>query len=365
MLTTCQRWETTPWDYSSCRFVNFHPDGTGKIVFAYGQTVYADIKFRFELPESGLLRLTFLHSPRIYPWSEDFVPTDLNRTKTTQFTLIEQEEHFPMNIVRHTKHVTHYIKFETSPYPEGLAFPYETPLTFYGYLTENMLSERHLPIDFRVGLRRFASGVASCSLQPVPDGYNLFQEMAKKVEYAMAHGVVPPDGHIYNYTPWLVKKDDTIGRIFAVFLNHWKPTSIEEWDNQFPYTTPDYRAGQWLKAYCIPEYQPHPPLKAWEAEIHDGRDWKAVIQQFALLFGTGTLEPDILRNLNYVERLVDEPSRLEIVFAVLGNVLEIDLEGKVTNQEWAFRRAAEMAKTWCLSGYEPAQPFADWETELL
>ena len=57
-------------------------------------------------------------------------------------------------------------------------------------------------------------------------------------------------------------------------------------------------------------------------------------------------------------------SPLEMVFAVLTNVLNIDAQGRPLNTAEAWRRAVEMA-CWLLDRSQPATPFSRQETVLV
>src|SRR5262249_2435439 len=56
-------WSATPWNYSSARFLMLQADGTGRLIYGYGQTIYAIILCCWEVPSAGSLRLTYLESP--------------------------------------------------------------------------------------------------------------------------------------------------------------------------------------------------------------------------------------------------------------------------------------------------------------
>jgi hypothetical protein len=56
ILTASHAWSATPDNYSSLRSVMLGRDGTGTVIYGYGQTIYAKIDCRFEAPsraESG------------------------------------------------------------------------------------------------------------------------------------------------------------------------------------------------------------------------------------------------------------------------------------------------------------------------
>ena len=53
ILTASHAWSATPENYSSLRSVMLGRDGTGTVLYGYGQTIYAKIDCRFEVPEAG------------------------------------------------------------------------------------------------------------------------------------------------------------------------------------------------------------------------------------------------------------------------------------------------------------------------
>ncbi|MBP0457971.1 DUF7677 family protein [Streptomyces montanisoli] len=57
-------------------------------------------------------------------------------------------------------------------------------------------------------------------------------------------------------------------------------------------------------------------------------------------------------------------SSLEQVFAIYGNVLEVDGNGEVLNDGDAQYRAAQWIRRHCDPTYEVEPPFQAWETEL-
>ena len=93
----------------------------------------------------------------------------------------------------------------------------------------------------------------------------------------------------------------------------------------------------------------------------DTPGWMAVVVWFADALARDSLEP------------VPSPSRLlhlnggsplEMVFAVLTTVLDIDAQGRPLNTAQAWRRAAEMAH-WLLDRAAPTMPFTAAETVLV
>ena len=61
VLTSTRAWCATPTDYNSLISVRFRADGSGDMVFGYGQTIYAEIQIHFEIIEQGRIDGRQLH----------------------------------------------------------------------------------------------------------------------------------------------------------------------------------------------------------------------------------------------------------------------------------------------------------------
>ena len=95
-----------------------------------------------------------------------------------------------------------------------------------------------------------------------------------------------------------------------------------------------------------------------------GNDISAELRLFAFYLSNGTLGMEILKGINYTDRILNEPTALEMIFAIFANVLEIDENGKVLNGEVVQKRVAQYIRTWFDRNYVVEPPFEDWETEL-
>jgi len=135
ILTLSRLWVATPWDYSSARWLRFKGDGTSEICFGYRQTIYALIKFEFEIIKEKTFKITYLDSPALAEdvYFKGFTPSQNNQSKDINFQLDEE-------IFTETKSITgrdfkYFWKLQLSgsPFPDELVFPYEIPLTFYGH----------------------------------------------------------------------------------------------------------------------------------------------------------------------------------------------------------------------------------------
>ncbi|MEU9689425.1 DUF7677 family protein [Amycolatopsis japonica] len=93
-------------------------------------------------------------------------------------------------------------------------------------------------------------------------------------------------------------------------------------------------------------------------------DVRASLRFFAFYLANGTIDVDLLDGFDYRPALFQFGSSLEQVFAIYGNVLEVDEEGNVLNEGDAQYRAAQWIRRLCDPAYEVEPPFQPWETEL-
>jgi hypothetical protein len=132
VLTGCGGWTATPGDYKSMRSLRFAPDGTGQVLYGYGQTICAVIACRFAVIEPDWLEWVYLESPP-YQWFKGFRPEDGNGRKALRAVLTAGEFTFSEAWVSHSSLFRWRLDLGGSPYPEGLSFPYSVPTTFYGH----------------------------------------------------------------------------------------------------------------------------------------------------------------------------------------------------------------------------------------
>ena len=134
VLTSSRVWESTPHDYSSMRYLQFQSDGNGLAMYGYGQTIYAEIAFRFSIADDTL-NLIYLNSEP-YQHFLGFTPTDQTRCKTLLFKLTEGDYTFKMTVVRLKYRFSTKLSLSASPYPDGIDFPYSVPTDFFGFREE-------------------------------------------------------------------------------------------------------------------------------------------------------------------------------------------------------------------------------------
>ncbi|MGI5486737.1 DUF7677 family protein [Microtetraspora malaysiensis] len=93
-------------------------------------------------------------------------------------------------------------------------------------------------------------------------------------------------------------------------------------------------------------------------------DVRASLRFFAFYLANGTLDMELLEDIDYRPALMQFGSTLEMVFTIFTNVLEIDENGLVINEGDAQLRAAQWIRHYCDPSYVVDPPFQPWETEL-
>ncbi len=90
--------------------------------------------------------------------------------------------------------------------------------------------------------------------------------------------------------------------------------------------------------------------------------FSGALRTFAYFIASGTHYQ--LEDVEYLQLFGEEPSAIEMAFAIYANVLELDKNGTVLNAKYAEKRATDYIKSYCQSGYEVQPPYEDWETTL-
>lgn len=179
--------------------------------------------------------------------------------------------------------------------------------------------------------------------------------------FLVGNGSLLPDDIDFDYEAYLMRKDDALGCVFAVYLNNLHARLSWGGDHN-----PSHRAAQWLMHYCVTDYHVAPPFEPWELQGNKSTgDAFDAVKLFALLLGQCALEPGILDGVDYIPYLFNGGSFLESIFAVFTNVSRVNSEGHVLNATQAQRRAAQYIRQ-CIDKYYHAVPLFDqWELELV
>lgn len=87
------------------------------------------------------------------------------------------------------------------------------------------------------------------------------------------------------------------------------------------------------------------------------------VRLFSFWVANRTVGLPLLEGVDY-SCIFEEPSALEMTYAIFINVLELDEEGVVLNAKHAEHRAAQCIRSYVERGYVVEPPFEDWETSL-
>jgi len=91
-------------------------------------------------------------------------------------------------------------------------------------------------------------------------------------------------------------------------------------------------------------------------------DFSGALRTFAYFMTSGTHY--MLEGVPYLELYGEDPSAIEMVYAIFANVIELDENGDVLNFTYAQKRATDYLKSYYDQSYVVAPPFENWEMEL-
>lgn len=91
-------------------------------------------------------------------------------------------------------------------------------------------------------------------------------------------------------------------------------------------------------------------------------DFSGALRTFAYFMASGTHY--MLKDVEYLNLYGEDPSAIEMAFAIFANVLEMDREGQVLNFTYAQKRATDYIKSYCNPLFVVSPPFEAWEQEL-
>ena len=90
--------------------------------------------------------------------------------------------------------------------------------------------------------------------------------------------------------------------------------------------------------------------------------FSGALRTFAYFISSGTHYQ--LEGIDYLSLYGQEPSAIEMTFAIFVNVLELDEEGIVLNAKYTEKRATDYLRSYCDSSFKVNPPFEGWEIEL-
>ena len=72
----------------------------------------------------------------------------------------------------------------------------------------------------------------------------------------------------------------------------------------------------------------------------------------------------MLEDVSYLELYGNDPSAIEMAYAIFANVLEMDEAGEVLNFTYAQKRATDYLRSYCNPLFQVSPPYEEWEMEL-
>lgn len=86
------------------------------------------------------------------------------------------------------------------------------------------------------------------------------------------------------------------------------------------------------------------------------------LRTFAYFMASGT--QNSLNGIDYLSLYGEEPSVIEMVFAIYANLIELDDNGKVLNAKYAEKRATDYIRQYFDPNFKVEPEYEDWETNL-
>lgn len=86
------------------------------------------------------------------------------------------------------------------------------------------------------------------------------------------------------------------------------------------------------------------------------------LRTFTYFMASGTHY--MLKGIDYLCLYGEEPSVIEMAYAIFINVLQVDSEGSVLNFSYAQKRATDYIRSYCEPTFTVKPPYEDWEIEL-
>jgi len=97
-------------------------------------------------------------------------------------------------------------------------------------------------------------------------------------------------------------------------------------------------------------------------DMRVSNSFSGAIRSFAYFMSSGTHR--YLQDTDYLKLYGEEPSSIEMAYAIFTNVLEMDNQGNVLNFDFADKRATDYLRAYLIPEFNVEPPFEDWETTL-
>ena len=105
-----------------------------------------------------------------------------------------------------------------------------------------------------------------------------------------------------------------------------------------------------------------PTLAVIKTNMKLSNSFSGALRTFAYFLSSGTHYK--LNGIDYLKLYGEEPSAIEMAFAIFVNVIELDEEGTVLNAKYAEKRAVDSIRAYCDSSFKVEPPYEEWETTL-
>jgi hypothetical protein len=85
--------------------------------------------------------------------------------------------------------------------------------------------------------------------------------------------------------------------------------------------------------------------------------FSGALRTFAYFMASGT--QNTLKGVDYLSLYGEEPSAIEMVFAIFANVIDLDETGNVLNAKYAEKRATDYLRSYCDPNFKVSPPYED------
>lgn len=95
---------------------------------------------------------------------------------------------------------------------------------------------------------------------------------------------------------------------------------------------------------------------------HVSHSLSGAVRTFTYFMASGTHY--MLEGIDYLSLYGEEPSAIELCYAIFMNVIELDKDGYVINFEYAQKRATDSIREFCDPSFKVVKPWQDGEQDL-
>ena len=160
------------------------------------------------------------------------------------------------------------------------------------------------------------------------------------------------------------EKSEYLGILYALelFNNYDKDVSGNRGNKKNFISTKEYITSLYQKAKI-----PSNKFPFTKNELQESKNWRNAIARFFMDFGLRKLDTIPLKNFekDYADYFLDYAgSPLELLTALVCNIIRLDKNYDVINEEWIRYRASQMIRSYNDDSYTVIPRFKAWETSL-